>query len=145
MEKTDARIKQLNAFLRGELSAVQTYDHARSKLKDPAVLQVLDHNYLSHHSRVELLRREIAVLGGEPAESAGLWGDLASFVEGSAAILGQKVALSVLEQGEERGLNAYRERAMLDPAVQRFIETELWPRQEETRDRLAALTQDRAA
>jgi hypothetical protein len=145
MEKKDIRIKQLNTFLRGELSAAQTYDHARGKLNDPTVLQVLDDNFLSHHNRVELLRREIAVLGGEPAESAGLWGELASFVEGSAAILGQKVALSVLEQGEERGLNTYRDRAMFDPLVQSFIEAELWPRQEESRNRLATLTQDRAA
>jgi hypothetical protein len=145
MENKDTRIKQLNGFLRSELSAVETYHHVRGRLKDPVVLQALDDNALSHQNRVELLRREIAVLGGDPADSSGLWGGLTSLVGGGAAILGQKVALTALDQGEERGLNAYREKAQFDPAVRSFVETELLPRQEETRSRLVTLKRDRAA
>ena len=63
-EATKDDITQLNSFLRGELSAVETYDQAIAKLgDDPAVRGKLDNCRTSHQLRATLLREEILPVG----------------------------------------------------------------------------------
>lgn len=131
-------IEQLNSFLRGEISAVETYNQAIEKLADePAVVPALEECKRSHAQRANELKMEIRRLGGEPATDSGIWGDFAKLVEGGAKLFGKDAALSVLEEGEDHGLNDYR-RGLddLTPGVRRFVETKLIPEQQRTHDRL---------
>src|SRR5690349_18504761 len=102
---TKSSIDQLNSFLRGEISAVETYRIAIDRLDTNSA----SHGELaacmqSHQERVDLLRDQIRMLGGAPAEKSGPWGAFAKTVEGGAALLGDKMSISALEEGEDHGL-----------------------------------------
>lgn len=138
---TETDVTQLNSFLRGELSAVETYAQAIAKLDDePALRGSLEDCRMSHQRRAALLREEIARRGGEPAEGSGLWGAFAQLVEGGAKVFGKKAAIAALEEGEDHGRDDYRaELANLDPDLRRLVETQLLPEQLRTHDTLSAL------
>ncbi len=136
-------VDQLNSFLRGELSAVETYRMAIDKLDaaSPHRTELMS-NLMSHQDRVQLLRDAIIQLGGTPAEGSGPWGVFAKTVEGGARVLGDKVAISVLEQGEDHGLADYKrdcDDEDLDFTARSLVRDRLIPQQQMTHDRLSAL------
>ena len=119
-------VDQLNSFLRGEISAVETYKQALEAVKTDAIRQQLLPCHDSHQRSVELLRRRITDLHGEPAEGSGVWGAFAKAVEGGAALLGEKIAVSTLEEGEDHGLKDYKaDLSKLDVESRRLVEMEL--------------------
>lgn len=134
-------IDQLNHFLRGEISAVETYRMALDKLEltSPARGEV-EACLQSHQSRVTLLREAILAAGGAPVDSSGPWGAFAKAVEGSARVLGDKVAIAALEEGEDHGVKDYRsDMAQFDAQTQSLILSQLQPAQQQTHDRMSAL------
>ena len=136
----DTAVDTLNEFLRGEISAVETYRQALDKLQNsPARIQ-LEQCRRSHEQRVERLRREVVRLGGKPEEGSGAWGAFAQLAEGSAKVLGEKAAISALEAGEDRGLQLYRDDIEnLDPAPRAVAERDVLPAQERTYQSLSTL------
>src|SRR5262249_3805508 len=67
-------VGKLNSFLRGEISAVETYRQALDKITDPAVRTQLETCEQDHARRIDLLRARISSLGGTPDQSSGAWG-----------------------------------------------------------------------
>jgi len=131
-------IKQLNSFLRGELSAVETYDQAIEKVEDVSVLSVLRDNRACHQRRTEALQLHVRQLGGEPAEDSGVWGSFAQVIEGGAKVFGSSTAVAALEEGEDHGLADYkRDMSSLSVAARRFVTENLLPAQIRTHDALA--------
>ena len=137
--KTD--IDHLNSFLRGEISAVETYGQAIEKLEaEPAIGSTLANCRASHEKRVQVLRDEIRRRGGEPAEGSGAWGSFAKLVEGGAKVFGAQAAIAALEEGEDHGRDDYKsELDELSPEVRRLVESQLLPEQLRTHDTLSAL------
>jgi len=131
--ETQTVVDTLNGFLRGELSAVETYRQALEKLNSSVARDELEDCRLSHEQRVAKLREQVARLGGSPTDDSGAWGAFARLVEGGAKALGEKAAISALEEGEDHGLNLYRnEIGKLDFASRTLVETVLLPEQEKT-------------
>lgn len=125
--------ERLNALLRGEMSAVETYGQVIEKAETEKLKSALLECQIDHVKRVKLLKNRITELGGIPAEDSGAWGTFARLVEGSAAVFGERAAIDVLEEGEEHGLESYRnEMPKLDEADFRLVETQLLPAQEVT-------------
>lgn len=138
---TKTNIDQLNSFLRGEISAVETYRIALDKVdaNSPARAE-LQTCMQSHQQRVILLRDAIRTLGGEPAEGSGPWGVFAKVIEGGASLLGDKVAVAALEEGEDHGLKDYKkEVGDLDASGKHLVTNQLLPLQQQTHDRMSAL------
>jgi uncharacterized protein (TIGR02284 family) len=134
---------QLNSFLRGELSAVETYRMALDKLDatSPARAEI-EACLTSHQERVSALRDAIIQLGGTPAESSGPWGVFAKAVEGTAKAFGDKAAIAALEEGEDHGLKDYKDEIDdndLDTASRALLMSRLLPAQQATHDRMSAL------
>jgi demethoxyubiquinone hydroxylase (CLK1/Coq7/Cat5 family) len=126
----EKNVEQLNSFLRGEISAVETYRQALEALEDSTYASTIAECKQSHEERVSILTEEILNLGGEPAESSGAWGAFAKLVEGGAAALGDKAAISALEEGEDHGNEDYeRDVEKLDPTVRTVIEEKVIPLQ----------------
>jgi len=122
---TARSIDALNALLRGELSAVETYEQALAKF-DEAIPQELRDCLRSHRMRTERLTERIVELGGTPAEGSGLWGAFARLFEGSATLLGRASTVAALEEGEDHGLELYENRLKdLDPESLRLVGGEL--------------------
>ncbi|MBA3456285.1 MAG: DUF2383 domain-containing protein [Deltaproteobacteria bacterium] len=138
---TKSSVEQLNSFLRGEMSAVETYQMALDKVDDISTARdELLVNLKSHQDRVMMLQEAIIAAGGEPASGSGPWGVFAKVVEGGAKVLGKKAAIAALEEGEDHGLKDYKADAdELEPQARMLVETRLRPAQQQTHDRLSAL------
>ena len=132
------RISTLNSFLRGELSAVETYSLAYIQLDgDPS--GVLRENRDCHNRRVALLRDEIIEAGGIPDETSGAWGGFAKLVEKGAAVAGKQAIYAALEEGEDHGLKLYRDRDDIDETTAEIISAHLLPAQQRSHDRMSLL------
>lgn len=138
---TKSSVEQLNSFLRGEMSAVETYQMALEKVDDISTARdELLVNLKSHQDRVMMLQEAIIAAGGTPATSSGPWGLFAKAVEGSAKVLGKKAAIAALEEGEDHGVKDYTvDVNELEPQARTLLETKLRPAQKQTHDRLSAL------
>ena len=138
---TKSSIDQLNSFLRGEMSAVETYRMALDKLdRTSTARDELLINLKSHEDRVMALQDAIVAAGGTPAKGSGPWGTFAKIVEGAAKTLGEKVAVAALEEGEDHGLKDYKADVdELEPACRQLVMSQLIPQQQQTHDRLSAL------
>lgn len=129
----DKSIRQLDSFLKGEISSVETYRQALDKIQDARVRNELQNLLRSHQERCDLLRQRIVELGGNPSQTSGLWGSFAKLVEGASKAFGVGPALSALQQGEEHGLNDYRrDLSDLDVHSQELIRSRILPEQERT-------------
>lgn len=130
----------LNSFLRGEVSAVETYRQAMEKLRDKPEAASLRDCLTSHEQRVSLLQTEISRRGGEPARGSGAWGGFAKLLEGGAKLFGTKAAIAALEEGEDHGRDDYkRDVAKLEPDAQLFAQQQLLPEQMRTHQTMSAL------
>ncbi|MEP7051350.1 MAG: DUF2383 domain-containing protein [Pseudomonadota bacterium] len=131
--ETEKALSNLSALCRGELAAVETYNTALSSASLGHFRSQLIQCQRSHQNRVHLLGWRIHLLGGTPPESSGAWGVFAKAVEGAATVIGEKAAISALEEGEDHGLNEYRSRiAELDADTRDFIHARVLPAQTET-------------
>lgn len=135
-----ADIEQLNAFLRDELSAVETYQQCIEKIDKPELASSLTDLQRSHQKRATLLSHRVQELGGTPKMDTGIWGGFAKLVEGGAKMFGEKSALSALEEGEDRGKKSYAKGTeKLSPANQSFINSTILPEHHHSHDALNQL------
>jgi uncharacterized protein (TIGR02284 family) len=134
-------VKSLNSFLRGELAAVETYEQCIDKLRDePATQRRLRDLQASHQHRADMLVDQIRSLGGDPADSSGVWGGFAKLIEGSAKAFGKDAAIAALEEGEDHGRDDYkRDLKDLSPELQQFVQSQLLPEQLRTHNEMSAI------
>ena len=133
-------VDHLNSFLRGELSAVETYRQALQKLDGFSHRATLEQCARSHEQRVRLLTEEVRRLGGTPSTGSGPWGAFAKLVEGGAQIFGDKAAIAALEEGEDHGKADYRKDLKdLDGEARLFVESRVIPEQIRTHDAMSVL------
>jgi len=133
-------VNTLNSLLLGELTACEMYAIALDRIKNPDFRQWLAECYSNHGIRVHILRERIADLDAEPVESTGLWGAVTRFVEKCAALLGDKAAIYVLEEGEELNLRKYEEKLPeLDDDSRHLVADKLLPAQGQTQIAMSCL------
>ena len=124
----------LNHVLRGEISAVETYENALTKFTDPehrTISNVLTRIRDEHAASVGTLTARVSVLGGTPADGAGVWGAFANAIAGVAKMIGAQTAVAALKQGELHGIDDYEKAlANTDVSVEAkfLIRNELLPR-----------------
>lgn len=134
-------LETLNSLLRGELSAVETYEKALRALgaNFNAKLE-LEICRGSHQLRVRRLREAISQLDGTPPLRSGAWGTFARFVAGGASLVSASLTLAALEEGEGHGLKKYRKGIpKLDLRARQMVAVELLPAQIRTHRTLNAL------
>jgi len=107
--QNEQSVEQLNRLLRGELSAIETYEQALQKVKEIRTTEALRHIVQDHRSAADLLRQHVSLFGGTPDNDSGAWGIWARTVEGAAMMLGDSVAIKALKEGEEHGLKEYQD------------------------------------
>ncbi len=132
--------EKLNNLLKGELSAVETYDMALERVTDPEATIVLSNCRNCHADRVEKLTQVVTSLGAEPTTESGAWGAFAKLVEAGAVVLGEIPAVGALKEGEDQGLDTYRHvLAHTDEVSGQFVASDLLPAQELTQRAITAL------
>ncbi|MEP6651778.1 MAG: DUF2383 domain-containing protein [Myxococcales bacterium] len=140
-QRTAETISALNELLRGELSAVETYNQALLVVQDDRdARQDLEECQASHQDRVLRLRAEILDRGGEPSRASGAWGLFASLVERGASVVGPRLAVGALEAGEDHGLKEYQELLpRLDTPARSIVSADLYPQQVRTHSIISTL------
>lgn len=126
-----ACINICNRLLRGEISAVQTYDKAIEKFADEPEVTTLIQIREDHQTSVDRLTTDVISMGGEPDLSAGAWGAFANSVQGAANLLGENSAMAALAEGEKHGRREYSDALDNDdvlPGCKAMIQDELLPR-----------------
>jgi uncharacterized protein (TIGR02284 family) len=132
----DDSAQQLNSFLRGEISAAETYRMAIDKVADAEKSQVANLGLLreiqeEHARAAQALRDRIRELGGEPSDSSGAWGAWAKLTQGTANLFGDAAALKSLKEGEEHGLKDYQEGLDdIDATSEELVRNQLIPAQQ---------------
>jgi uncharacterized protein (TIGR02284 family) len=123
----------LNSLLRGEISAVETYEQALDKLSATKGAADLHRIRQEHQHAADTLRAHVQQQGGKAERGSGAWGMFAKAVEGTAKLFGNDAALKALKEGEEHGVKKY-ERALADkslpPDSQSLIASFLLPQTE---------------
>lgn len=128
----DKCIDQLNSLLRGEISAVETYQLAIEKVDDEHASDATALRAIAqeHGEDAQALRDSIEKLGGDADDSSGPWGVWAKTVQGVAKLFGDASALKALKEGEEHGLKDYEEAVDdVDEASRKLIVSRLIPNQ----------------
>ena len=128
-------VRQLNSFLRGEISAAETYrmaiDKAGDSDKNAANIGLLREIQEEHGRAAQAIRDRIRELGGEPSDSSGAWGAWAKFTQGTANLFGDASALKSLKEGEEHGLKDYEEGIDdIDATSAELVQNQLIPAQQ---------------
>ena len=124
-------IGELNSLLRGELSAVESYDRVMELFEQyPAAATELRRIRDEHRESVRALRQEISAAGGTPVESSGPWGTVASVLTRAAKLIGTDTTLADLQRGEEQGVTDYQEALTrsLTPSCEELVSRTLLPR-----------------
>jgi len=131
MSDTDHCINVCNKLLRGELSAVETYDKAIDKYGDEPALAELRRIRGEHADSVMRLQQNVRDMGGTPSTESGAWGTFAGTVQSAADFFGAGSAVEALKRGEEHGRKEYQE-ALDDeqvmPGCKAMMRDELLPR-----------------
>jgi hypothetical protein len=106
-EQYTSDIDELNALLRGEVSAVETYQLAIGKFEDTDTVSILSRLHDDHLQAVGSLEARIRSYGGLPSESSGPWGAFVAAITGAAKLIGPQTLLVALREGEKHGLDSY--------------------------------------
>ena len=131
-EQSEAKLADC---LRGELSAVETYELALKHVNHVGVHQTLQVILDSHARRVELIRDKMVRAGMEVPKSSGVWGAFAKTVQTGADLLSVTTAVAALEAGEDRGLRMYTtDLDGLEQDTGSFISGTLLPEQQRTHE-----------
>ena len=120
-----------NKLLRGERSAVETYDQAIEKFRGEPASAGLHSIRMEHVDSVSVLEANVRGMGGTPEKEAGAWGTFANAIQGTANFLGEGSAIASLQSGEKTGKSGYED-ALDDekvmPACKEMIRATLLPR-----------------
>lgn len=126
-------MKQIDELIRGEISAVESFDTVINKVKDTSELTKLSELRQDHMRAVENLKKFAAGEVEGKTDSSGPWGTFTTAFAGGASFFGDKAAINALKVGEQHGLNEYQEALADDgirPEVKELIRSELIPNQE---------------
>jgi hypothetical protein len=135
-------IEELNAFLSGEISSVETYELALEKMNDADIRQSMLKCQMSHADRVAKLTAEVRNLNGEPAKSAGIWGGFEKMTQGSAST--EQDALALMELAEAERLVQYEaQQSLVSEFVRTIVVETLLPAQHETHLTVSTLLKNR--
>jgi hypothetical protein len=127
-------MKQVEALIRGEISAIESIDAVLGKINDSSEKEKLTSIRQDHYRAAESLKQySTAELRGE-TNSSGPWGAFTQAFAGGASFFGDKAALGALKIGEQHGVNEYREAlasSNVSPELKTLIQNELLPQQEQ--------------
>ena len=145
MDSVVDTVRQLDALLRGEISAAETYRMAIDKVvvseESRDSVKLLRDIQEEHGRAAQAIRDRIRELGGQASDSSGVCGaPLAKTVQGAMNLLGDTSGLKALKEGEEHGLKDYRSAlAQVDPSSRQLINNQLIPAQQKHIDLLDRL------
>ncbi len=98
----------LNAILRGEIAAIQTYEQTlekfAGKIESTDLIKIRD----EHKEHVAVLTQHVIKAGGDKSSTtSGPWGAFTQLFVAGAKLVGPETALAALKTGETHGIEQY--------------------------------------
>lgn len=126
---------QLDDLVRGEQAALKAYDQLLTDTKNEKMKSQLQMIRKDHENAISKLSKYVAGKKDllEDTENAGAWGTFAKTWTKGGELMGNKTALKALQQGEEHGINEYKEALKddtLSAELKKTIQSELLPSQQ---------------
>jgi len=106
-DRSTDEVKSLNAVIRGEISAVETYDQALARFGTECAAAELHHIRDEHEEAVDYLRGQVAEFCGDSDHGSSSWGVFAAAVTSTANAIGMATVLQALKEGELHGISQY--------------------------------------
>jgi hypothetical protein len=127
------KIEHLGRLLRGEISAVESYDKTIEIFrKNRITADKLEQIRYEHEEAVRFWKKHIGNEGTTADESSGVWGTMVEGFVATAKLFGEDLTASALLTGEEHGLKEYKdilEDQTIDRDTKTFVTEVLIPRQ----------------
>ena len=111
---------RISQILRGEISAVEAYEHVLHRFAMEPQIRRLEEIKRHHEEAVSFWSRLLAQSGIEPAHSSGPWGHVVTTFVDTAQFFGDTASLRALQAGESHGLGEYQE-LLMDSTVPPFV------------------------
>jgi len=125
---------QMDDLIRGEMSAVTSYNQILKDLKESDERTKLERIRNDHEVAVSKLKTYATKDVKEDTMTTGVWGVFAKTWTAGAKLIGNNAALKALSQGEKHGITEYKEALEDDtvkPEIKQMIRTQFIPKQEE--------------
>lgn len=74
-------VKELNAFLKGNYMAIESYERFLEKINEPEIRKIFQKIKANHEEHAKLVQERIRNLGGEPVDSSGIIGDMVDWMD----------------------------------------------------------------
>ncbi len=123
-EDLNETVKNVQELLKGEISAIETYDQVIEKFQGKTEASALKEMRDEHRNSERTLRALASHRGEVPEKSSGVWGSWAQFTTGAAKLFGQAAALKALKEGEEHGIKEYED-AIKNPSIDEKVKSEI--------------------
>ncbi|MCX7841591.1 MAG: ferritin-like domain-containing protein [Clostridia bacterium] len=119
-------INELNAYLKGEYMAIQSYDKFISELQDENVKKEMQNIQQDHKEHASTIARRIQELGGKPVEGTGFAGLMAD-AKAAFESMKKRSPLQIIKEaydGEDKGISVAHEtvKGDLDEESRKMIE-----------------------
>jgi Domain of unknown function (DUF2383) len=140
MTTTNPGLDRLSYLIQGEMSALETYDRAITKVKAEATKTALTELRTVHEERLAALTTILTDMGGTLPATSGLCGTYSKWFEGGAALLGEKAIIGALEEFEIKRLADYKSDVeQFDENLSQLVFGQWMPSQQECFEKIAAL------
>lgn len=142
-ESMDLTNESIDKILRGEYSAIESYNQVMEKVdKDPEIARLRKFK-ADHKKAADFWRSQIRRQGKVPAKSSGVWGTVVEAFVGTSKLIGNSTALKAIKDGEEHGLKLYEymlKSEELSPSQKAKIKQEFIPNQMQHIETINAIT-----
>lgn len=129
-----AALDRISQILRGEISAVEAYEHVLNRFALEPEIDRLNEIKNHHESAVSFWANVLADSGVEPDDGSGPWGQVVKTFVDTAQFFGDTATLRALHAGESHGLNEYQELLMdstIPASLKDIVRETLIPKQEQ--------------
>lgn len=110
--KENTNLTELNAVLKGEEMAVESYEKIMKNIEDSYIISELHTIQQDHQSHVDVLTKKIRDLGGDPEKSTGITGLMATTMLSVESRINRNDTVKLLKKvydGEDKGIAAVEE------------------------------------
>lgn len=109
MNTTEFKNESINEILRGEISALESYEQIFNKIDSDAEKTRLNEFKDEHLAAIDFWKNQAQLQGAVPDKDSGIWGKAVEAFVGTSKLFGNTTALMALKEGEEHGLNNYKD------------------------------------
>lgn len=109
LENSKLTNESIDKILRGEFSAMESYEQLMEKVNDDPEIERLEQFRDDHKKAASFWKMQVKREGKVPENSSSIWGKVVETFVGASKLAGNTAALKAIKKGEEHGLSLYED------------------------------------